>query len=111
MAGHLPAAIHVVVIDRVAEVLGSLVVDNDHRHAVLQELRAVAPAERCGAQDDSISAVLNHRPGDLALALGGPVSRADEQTVPAALAPVVDALQDLAEKWVVDAAEDDPQHL
>ncbi len=70
VAGNLPAAVHVVVVDGITVILGGLIVDHHDRDAVFHELPALARTESRRADDDSVDPVLPHGIDNHLLAVG-----------------------------------------
>ncbi len=111
VAGYLAAAVHVIVVDGIAILLGGLIVDHYNGYAKAGELAALFGADRSGADDNSIHPAFDHILNDGLLMLMILLRSGHEQAVAVGLSHFFDTLQDLAKEWVVDVADDDAQRL
>src|SRR5574340_594659 len=111
MAGDLPAAVDVVVEDRIIEVFSPLMVHHHHREPVLRKLPALLGVEGGGADDHSVGPVLHQRLDDFLLPGGIVLRGGNEQAVSGLLGDLFDPEEDFAEEGIVDAADDDAKLL
>ena len=109
MARNLAAAIHIIMINGVAKVFSRLIVDHNDGEPVFKKMPSLCCSKRGGTDDDAIDPVFHHGLDDPALPIWITLRGGDEQAEIAFLGCFFNALQNLAEEWVIKTADDDSQ--